>query len=70
MNIGATGNVEWGPVTGPTRPHPRASYTVVTLLKFPLNSMHMAPFSVNITHTELCFGYGGFSSGVGLGLDQ
>jgi len=27
---------------------------IVTLLKFCLNPTHMAPFSINITHTELC----------------
>jgi len=43
---------------------------IVTLVKFRLNPMHMAPFSVNITRTELCSVMGRFRSGVGLGLDH
>jgi len=40
------------------------------LLKFRVNPTYMAPFSVNITRTELCSVMGRFRSGVGLGFDH
>ena len=45
---------------------------ILTLLTFRLHPTHMAPFSINMTHTELCSVMGRFRSGVGveLGLDR
>ena len=43
---------------------------ILTLLTFRLHRTHMAPFSVNMTRTELCSVMGRFRSGVGLGLDR